>query len=137
MRLLFADSGYWVALLSPKDDFHLRAVQVSKSLHHPYRIITSEMIFAEVLAAYREDPYLRKLATAAVKNMIDNPIIEVVPQTRRLFQEAFELYAARPDKSWSLTDCASFEIMRRRKITEALAHDQHFQQASFVALLRE
>src|SRR5207244_2298430 len=122
--------------ISPKDDFHIRALQVSETLSHPYRIVTSDMILVEVLAAYRENPYLRKLATTAVKNITDDPTVEVVPQTRRLFQEAFELYAARPDKSWSLTDCASFEIMRRRKITEALAHDQHFEQASFVALLR-
>jgi predicted nucleic acid-binding protein len=40
------------------------------------------------------------------------------------------------DKEWSLTDCASFEIMRERGLTEALAHDQHFVQAGFVALLR-
>ncbi len=40
------------------------------------------------------------------------------------------------DKEWSITDCASFEVMQARGISEALARDLHFEQAGFVALLR-
>ncbi|EKE25438.1 MAG: hypothetical protein ACD_5C00161G0004, partial [uncultured bacterium] len=48
----------------------------------------------------------------------------------------YGLYKRMADKDWSLTDCASFEIMKARGITEALAHDHHFEQAGFTALLR-
>jgi len=48
-----------------------------------------------------------------------------------------ELYARRPDKSWSLTDCISFVVMTDRGLTEALTGDHHFEQAGFRALLRE
>ena len=41
------------------------------------------------------------------------------------------------DKGWSLGDCVSFVVMEHRSITEALAHDLHFVQAGFRALLRE
>ncbi len=61
--------------------------------------------------------------------------ILVVPQNERLFQEALELYLQRVDKAWSLTDCSSFLIMQEMGLTEALAHDKHFSQAGFVALL--
>lgn len=47
-----------------------------------------------------------------------------------------ELYAARGDKEWSLTDCLSFVVMRRRDIAEAVTGDHHFEQAGFVALLK-
>lgn len=47
------------------------------------------------------------------------------------------MYRERTDKSWSLTDCMSFLIMRKRHIKTALAHDRHFEQAGFTALLRE
>jgi predicted nucleic acid-binding protein len=30
------------------------------------------------------------------------------------------------DKSWSLTDCASFLIMEEENLTAALTHDRHF-----------
>jgi uncharacterized protein len=62
--------------------------------------------------------------------------VEVVAQTSIQFREALELFASRADKEWSLTDCASFNLMRERGVSEALAHDHHFEQAGFVALLR-
>lgn len=34
-------------------------------------------------------------------------------------------------------DCASFLVMEELDITEALAYDRDFEQAGFVALLRE
>jgi hypothetical protein len=41
------------------------------------------------------------------------------------------------DKEWSVTDCASLNIMREIGITEALTNDRHFQQSGYTALLRE
>jgi len=60
----------------------------------------------------------------------------IVPQTSVQFREALSLYEQRDDKRWSLTDCASFQIMRRDRMTQALTHDRHFEQAGFQALLR-
>jgi hypothetical protein len=46
---------------------------------------------------------------------------------------AWPLYCpkARDDKTWSFTDCISFEIMCRREIAIALSADRHFRQAGF------
>jgi predicted nucleic acid-binding protein len=65
-----------------------------------------------------------------------DPNSSVVPQTSLQFQDALALYEQSSDKEWSLTDCSSFLIMRELKISEALAHDNHFEQYGFVALLR-
>jgi predicted nucleic acid-binding protein len=59
-----------------------------------------------------------------------------VPQSSEQFAAALSLYAQRRDKNWGFTDCASFNIMNELGITEALAHDDHFQQAGFVPLLK-
>lgn len=53
-----------------------------------------------------------------------------------LWRRGLGLYAARPDKAWSLTDCISFVVMTDRGLTEALTGDHHFEQAGFRALLR-
>ena len=50
-------------------------------------------------------------------------------------ERGLELFGARPDKDWSLTDCISFAVMRERELTEALTADGNFTQAGFVALL--
>lgn len=47
-----------------------------------------------------------------------------------------DLYGARPDKGYSLTDCISMQTMRDRGIVEVLTHDHHFEQEGFVLLLR-
>jgi hypothetical protein len=59
-----------------------------------------------------------------------------VPQTRQLFRDALSLYTERADKEWSLTDCASFVIMKRMGIDRALTDDYHFMQNGFEALLK-
>lgn len=134
MRTVFADTGYWEAVLNPNDKLHEPARAASVALGKA-RLVTTEMVLSELLAALSKLP-VRPYAVAGVDRIRANPNVEVVPQTSLQFAHAYDLYRRRTDKEWSLTDCASFEIMDARGIKEALAHDQHFEQAGFVALLR-
>jgi predicted nucleic acid-binding protein len=134
VRIVFADTGYWEALLNPGDRLHAKAIEVSTSLGK-VRQLTTEMVLDELLAALSKIP-VRPFAVQGVDAIRSNPNVEVIPQTSLQFTQAFGEYRRMADKEWSLTDCASFEIMRERGLTEALAHDQHFVQAGFVALLR-
>jgi predicted nucleic acid-binding protein len=61
---------------------------------------------------------------------------EVVPASPELFQRGVELFRARPDKEWSLTDCISFIVMDEKELSEALTGDRHFEQAGFKPLLK-
>ena len=63
MRTVFADTGYWVALLNPRDELHDKAIELSKSLN-PVHIVTSEMVLTEVLNDFsKRGDYLRQAAT--------------------------------------------------------------------------
>ena len=137
MKKVFADTGYWIAVVNPHDDLHNKALQVSGSLG-PHLIVTSEMMLSEV-AAYFSDKgsRLRQGVVDLIRSIRANPNSRVVPQTSLQFQDALALYEQSSDKEWSLTDCGSFLIMRELGISEALAHDKHFEQAGFVALLRD
>lgn len=137
MRLVFADTGYWVALLNPRDELHNKATELSKSLN-PVHIVTSEMVLTEVLNDFsKRGDYLRQVATELIDRINKNPNITVISQTSQQFQQGLELYKNRLDKNWSLTDCVSFKIMEQMGIYEALAYDKHFEQAGFKALLRD
>ena len=64
-----------------------------------------------------------------------DPDVTIIPSAPELFIEGITLYRDRPDKEWSVTDCISFVVMNRERLTEALTGDRHFQQAGFQALL--
>ena len=48
MRMLFADSGYWITVLHPGDQLHERAANVTESLGS-VAIVTTHMALVEVL----------------------------------------------------------------------------------------
>lgn len=79
----------------------------------------------------------RHLGRLFLETVRTDPRVEVVAVTDELLERAIDLYTARPDKEWGLTDCISFVVMQERGIVAALAADQHFVQAGFRALLRE
>jgi uncharacterized protein len=136
MRTVFADTSYWIALISRVDNLHQRAVAVSAQLGQ-FQTITSDMVLAEVLNFFASRGSQLRGAAIHMTNIITTGAnMEVVPQTRQLFRRAYVLYQKRQDKTWSLTDCASFVIMDQKQIVEALTHDHHFEQVGYKALLR-
>jgi predicted nucleic acid-binding protein len=136
MRTVFADALYWVAIANPRDHWRDRALAVSQSLPR-LRIVTTEEVLTEALNALGgAGSYTRSRAIAAVRRILADPGIEVVPQTSESFAAGLALYEQRPDKGYSLTDCISMATMRARGITEVLTHDHHFEQEGFVILIR-
>jgi len=131
--MIFADTGYFVAQLKPRDNLYQRATVWANALHEP--LLTTEYILVEVADALSEPRDRAKLhALMAVLRQPGN--CEIIPASSALFEAGLQLHAARPDKEWSLTDCISFVTMRERNVTRALAYDHHFEQAGFEALLR-
>jgi predicted nucleic acid-binding protein len=136
MKTVFADTGYWIALLDPQDTLHPKALELSLSLAEA-KICTSEMILTEVLNHFaKRGRFLRQAAVAFIQSLRQNQAVEITFQTTDLFEQALDLYSQRPDQAWSHTDCASFCLMQQQNILEALAYDRHFEQAGFIALLR-
>lgn len=136
MRTVFADSGYWIAMQYPGDELHERAKAVTAQLGNA-RIVTSQMVLVEFLTFMGvRGELLRQAAVSVVRRLEEDADVEILPLSSDQFSSAFDLYSSRLDKNWSITDCASFIIMEKMSITEALAHDQDFEQAGFIALLR-
>ncbi len=136
MKAVFADTGYWLALLNARDALHKKAVTLSGQLSS-VQLVTTEMVFAELLNSLSGgNSRERRAVVSAVQGFGRSDSVVVVPQTSEQFTQALERYKQSADKNWSLTDCASFQIMEAEHITAALTHDHHFVQAGFDALLR-
>ena len=137
MDIVFADAGYWIALWNPRDNLHTKAVGVAHGLGIA-SIVTTHMVLTETLDAMAGmGAFRRRLAIRMLHDLETDPSVEIIPQTDAQFRAAVERYTSRNDQRWSLTDCASFLAMEERGITEALAYDRDFEQAGFVALLRQ
>jgi uncharacterized protein len=135
MTRVFADSSYWIALLNPSDELHAKAQLLAREFPSA-EVVTSEMVFAEVLNAFTgRGPHMRRVAGEAVQGLLSGGNVIVWTQTTEQFQSALKLYGQVLDKSWSITDCVSFQIMRAERIRAALTSDRHFAQAGFEVLL--
>ena len=100
-------------------------------------MVTSDLIIIEVLNALSTHPHgVKRHAAEYFERVKDLTGFTIIRCSSILFEQAIRLYLQASDKSWSLTDCASFIIMRERNITEALTFDHHYEQAGFKALLR-
>ena len=131
--VVFADTYYYLALISPRDKAHHRAIEASR--RPSINVVTSAWIVQELadgLAAPPARSGFLRLFTA----LEADPSTTIIPASDLLWRRGLSLFRARADKAWSLTDCISFEIMREHGISDALTADKHFEQAGFHALLK-
>lgn len=121
MRRFFADTFYWIALFNPKDDWHERVLAFSRSIG-PCRLYTTEEVLSEFLTfCSTAGSQTRQQAAALVRSLFNDFNVTVVRQSHASFLKALDLYEARLDKHYSLTDCGSMEVMKRQRLSPTLA----------------
>lgn len=133
-RMVLLDTSFILALEN-RDPHHARAKAVDRDLNaEGTQYLLHWAVMLEIA-----DRYARVSRRAKGLVLLDRFEQEegyrLVPVDAALFTCGLALYRARPDKDWSLTDCISFELMRRESVTDALTADPHFRQAGFVSLL--
>ena len=134
---LFLDSSYAIALAASSDQLHSRALELAEEIERESRrLITIRAVLLEIGNALSKQRY-RAAAVQLLASLESDPSVEIISLTGDLYSQAFELFRDRPDKEWSLTDCASFVVMQARDLTDALTSDEHFEQAGYRALLRQ
>ena len=132
MKPVFADTSFYIALVNPRDVHHPDALAYMRN--HRGRVTTTDYVLIEVgnwLSHVGDRPSF----VALMRQLETDPELTVVPGSRDLFEQGYELYKARADKAWSLTDCISFVVMKQLGLSEALTADRHFGQAGFTVLL--
>ncbi|HUN82115.1 MAG TPA: PIN domain-containing protein [Phycisphaerae bacterium] len=132
MSVAFADTFYYLALLSKSDVAHERAINLATSQR--LRTVTTDWIITEVGDAL-SGIGTRKQFGPFVEKLRESPHVTIVPFSRELLDEGIRRYVKRNDKDWPLTDCISFIVMEQRGLVEALTGDHHFAQAGFRLLL--
>jgi len=114
---------------------HNRAKLLLTRLRNAQEVWITEAIITEVGNAL--SAINRNGAFQFIQQCYQTENIRVVTVDTDLLLLALELYQSRSDKTWGLTDCISFVVMKREKLTQAVTADRHFVQAGFRALMLE
>jgi predicted nucleic acid-binding protein len=131
---VFLDTGYVIALEAQDDQRHAEALQhwTQLSARLP-PLVTTSYVFDELVTFFNSRNRHAK-AIEVGSRLLTSPTVQLVHVDQPLFYSAWRYFAQHADKSYSLTDCISFLVMKQRGIRTALAFDKHFLQAGFEKL---
>ncbi len=104
----FLDTFALIAWLNLRDQAH--AVVKAYFEHFRGRLLTTEWVLME-LADALSAPQARLTTVAFLEAVRTDPMFDIVGYSPAAYQAGYGLYANRPDKGWSLTDCISFAVM--------------------------
>jgi predicted nucleic acid-binding protein len=126
VNVVFADAGYWIALRDREDVFHPIAIGTARRLvSERSRIVTTPFVFAEVYARFCR---MRNIRQQVVRDMWENPVVQIEQGTLADQQNALTLARRHADKSFSFADALSFIVMERLNVATAISFDGHFKQ---------
>jgi predicted nucleic acid-binding protein len=135
VRLVFADTLYWGAVLHPLDQYRAQAIRAREALADMHLVTTDEVLTELLDGLAQRGTRLREAAAQAVRTILKDRRATVHPQSRESFLAGLRLYEHRGDKGYSLVDCISMTTMRRQRILEVLTNDHHFIQEGFKIVL--
>jgi uncharacterized protein len=130
---VFMDTYGLIAWINTRDAAHQRVKSYLDS--YSGSIVTAEWVLLEFADAFSLSS-IKPYAIEATKRIHRLSMFLVVGFDPAVYQAGFDLYEARSDKDWSLTDCISFTVMTQRGLSEALTADHHFEQAGFRAVFK-
>ena len=129
---MFLDTSGLFCFIDAADTRHSKARRL---LDESTMRITHHFVVAEFVALCQTRRINRNVALDFVDDLLTAADIEIVWTGAAECCAELSLLRARADKTYSLCDAVSFDLMRQRNLTEALTTDRHFSQEGFVALL--
>lgn len=123
MKKIFVDTGAWYALIDRRDPNHDRVVPVFEEFKS--RLVTSNFVVDETLTLLRYRLGWQIAYTFGEK-VRSNTLAHTIRIQSADEQSAWDIFVRYQDHSFSFTDCTSFAVVERAKITVSLALDDDF-----------
>lgn len=131
MEHALVDTSAWYGYVNRADPDHARIRDTFRTF--PGRLVTTNFIFDETITLCRYRLGHRTAAKAG-EILLDPTAVELIRLTPQDERKAWDLFLARPDQSYSYTDCTSFVLMRRMGLHLAIALDTDFQKEGFTVI---
>jgi len=129
---IFFDTSAIYAFINKEDPDHTKVKGFLNSFKG--KVFISNYIFNETINLVNARLGHEK-AVMAGDILLKSPQVEKVWITPNDEKQAWELFVLRKDKYYSFTDCTSFIVMKRLRITKGLVLDKHFRQEGFEEVL--
>lgn len=130
---LLLDTVFIEALLNRRDQYHQEALALLPRVRIAAEVWVTEAVLTEVGNAL--SAVNRTVAVQFIQQCYRTANMRIVSVDTPLLNRALQLYQARSDKTWGLTDCISFVVMQEQGLIDAVTADQHFIQAGYRALM--
>ena len=125
----FVDTAFWVALLAPRDKHHAEPWRIRRDDRG--FLLCSNLIVRETWTFLR-----RRAGHRAAVSYLDalerSPRVAVVHVAPDVEDEAWRRLRRHDECVSSFVDAVSFEVMRRRRLREALTFDGDFAAAGYI-----
>jgi uncharacterized protein len=127
--VLFVDTSFLVGFILTRDSAHSAARALgSRLLSEP--LCTSELVLGETWTLVRKRAGHRR-AMSWVDYVRGVPQIRVEPVDAAVTDEAWAWLRVHDERPYSFVDATSFVLMRKLRVTDALAFDGDFAAAGF------
>jgi len=138
MTDLFIDTSGWASLFDRKQGYHREAVHFLKTaLSDEVGLVTTNLVLIELTALLTSPLKIpRPQQIQLLADLRSRANLRIVFVDSQMEIQAWNLWQARPDKTWSMVDCTSFVLMQNLKLSQSLTTDHHFEQAGFVRMLQ-
>jgi predicted nucleic acid-binding protein len=131
---LLLDSAFLIALVFEADQNYSKAQSTwSRVTAERRRFITTTFVFNETVT-FLNARGEHQLAVALGNQLLASPTIELIDVSLALIEQGWEFFVRHDDKTYSLTDCISFQVMKQYSLSTALTFDRHFAQAGFTLI---
>lgn len=133
-RRVFLDASFWIARRDNQEARHRESLVILERLvKQRASFISTPLVFAEIHARFSRFPVLREVV---IHDFWCNPLLHMEQPAYADHETALKLLSEYSDKEFSFCDAVSFVLMRRLKVREAAAFDDHFDQMGEFEVLR-
>jgi predicted nucleic acid-binding protein len=130
--VIFVDASFWIGRAIPRDTRH-QATRALEDVVQRSQLVTTGHVLGETWTILR-----RRLGHPHAQSALDAiqalPGIRVERVDAAIEAEAWTWLRAHDERPYSFVDATSFALMRKLRISEALAFDGDFAAAGFVEL---
>jgi len=129
---LFVDTGAWVAIIDPGDQYHGAASTYYRQVFGSrVRFVTTNLVIAETYTLLRRR-LGHKVAMHFLELLKASPRLLKVQSTPEVEATAEGILSEYDDQELSYVDAVSFVVMQAQGLQMAFAFDHHFETMGFL-----